>query len=232
VLQASPGGAALPAEQTARLLQMYGVPVWPTVVTESVDTAVAAAAKVGYPVALKATAETLRHRPELGTVRLDIGSEDELRAAYQAMTARLGGARAGLAVQAMAPQGVATVVRTAEDPSFGALISFGVGGVATDLLGDRSFRVLPLTDVDAAELVRAVRAAPLLLGYRGTEPVDVAALEQLLLRVARLADDVPEVAALELNPVLASPHGTFVLGATARVAVPASRLDAGPRRLR
>jgi acyl-CoA synthetase (NDP forming) len=214
-----------------RLLETYGVRVWPTTLVTSVDEAVAAAAALGYPVVLKATAEPLRHRPELGTVRLDLASEEELRAAYEAMSARLDGATARLAVQAMAPPGVATVVRTAEDPSFGALISFGVGGVATDLLGDRTFRVLPLTDLDAADLVRAVRAAPLLFGYRGSEPVDVAALEQLLLRVARLADDLPEVAELELNPVIVSASGTSVLRATARVAAPTMRLDVGPRRL-
>jgi acyl-CoA synthetase (NDP forming)/GNAT superfamily N-acetyltransferase len=233
VLEHSPGGASLTPEQVGRLLKLYGVPVWPAVVVTSVDGAVAAAAEMGYPVALKTTAEPLRHRPELGTVRLDISSEQELRTAYQSMTTRLGGAeRARLAVQAMAPPGVATVIRTAEDPAFGALISFGVAGVATDLLGDRAFRVLPLTDVDAADLVRAVRAAPLLFGYRGSEPVDVAALEQLLLRIGLLADDLPEVAALDLNPVIVGDKGTFVLGATARVAVPASRLDEGPRRLR
>ena len=147
------------------------------------------------------------------------------------MTARLG-TGAGLAVQAMAPPGVATVIRTADDPAFGALVSFGLGGVATDLLGDHGYRVLPLTDRDAAELVRSVRAAPLLFGYRGSDPVDVAALEELLLRVAQLADDLPEVAELELNPVIVAPSGISVLGATALVATPAARLDTGPRRMR
>jgi nucleotide-binding universal stress UspA family protein len=104
------------------------------------------------------------------------------------MAGRLGVA-AGLAVQSMAPPGVATVIRTADDPSFGALVSFGVGGVATELLGDHGFRVLPLTDLDAAALVRSVRAAPLLFGYRGSEPVDVGALETMLLRVTRLAGE-------------------------------------------
>ena len=146
------------------------------------------------------------------------------------MTARLGAA-AGPAVQSMAPPGVATVIRTADDPSFGALVSFGVGGVATELLGDHGFRVLPLTDLDAAELVRSVRAAPLLFGYRGSEPVDVGALETLLLRVTRLADDLPEVAELELNPAVVAASGVSVLGATARIARPPARLDAGPRRL-
>jgi acyl-CoA synthetase (NDP forming) len=214
----------------SRLLAAYGVHVWPAVVVASPEEAVAAAVEHGYPVALKATAEPFHHRPELGTVRLDIADDDELRAAYQAMTARLGAA-AGLAVQAMAPSGVATVIRTADDPSFGALVSFGVGGVATELLGDHGFRVLPLTDLDAAELVRSVRAAPLLFGYRGSEPIDVGALEALVLRVTRLADDLPEVAELELNPVMVAVSGVSVLGATVRIALPAARLDAGPRRL-
>jgi acyl-CoA synthetase (NDP forming)/RimJ/RimL family protein N-acetyltransferase len=229
-LRASPEGGALRADQVNRLLATYGVPVSPAVVATSPEEAVAAAVKLGYPVALKATAEPFRHRPELGTVRLDIADEDELRAAFQAMTARLGAA-AALAVQAMVPPGVATVIRTADDPSFGALVSFGVGGVATELLGDHGFRVLPLTDLDAAELVRSVRAAPLLFGYRGSEPVDVGALEALLLRATRLADDLPEVAELELNPVVVAESGVSVLRATARIAPPAARLDAGPRRL-
>jgi acyl-CoA synthetase (NDP forming) len=229
-LSSAPQGGALSADDVCRLLAAYGVPVRRAVAVASVDSAAAEAAHLGYPVALKATAEPLRHRPDLGTVRLDIADEEELRAAYQTMTARLGAA-ARLSVQAMAPPGVATVIRTADDPSFGAVVSFGLGGVATELLGDRGFRVLPLTDRDAAELVRSVRAAPLLFGYRGSEPVDVAALEALLLRVARLADDLPEVAELELNPVIVAVHGTSVLGARARVGVSRTPLDAGPRRL-
>jgi acyl-CoA synthetase (NDP forming) len=148
------------------------------------------------------------------------------------MAARLGVAEARLAVQAMAPAGVPVVVRTVDDASFGALMSFGVGGVATDLLGDQAFRVLPLTDMDVAELVRSVRAAPLLFGYRGSEPVDVGALEQLLLRVGQLASDLPAVAELGLNPVIVSATGVSVLRATASVARPSLRLDLGPRRMR
>ncbi len=230
-LGARPEGGYLSAAEVNQLLATYGVQVWAAPLVISVDEAVSAAAQVGYPVALKATAESLRHRPELGTVRLDIAGEHDLRVAYQVMTGRLG-SDAGLAVQAMAPVGVPVAVRTADDPSFGALMSFGVGGVATDLLGDQAFRVLPLTDTDAAELVRGVRAAPLLFGYRGSEPVDIGALEHLLLRLGRLADDLPEVAELEVNPVVVSPGGISVLGATARVAMPSARLDTGPRRMR
>jgi acyl-CoA synthetase (NDP forming) len=230
-LRAAPDGGPLDVGQVRRLLAAYGVPVRPAVVVTSPDEARTAAGRLGYPVALKATAPAFRHRPELGTVRLDIAGEDELSAAYDAMTARLGPG-AELAVQAMAPPGVATVVRAADDPSFGAVVSFGLGGVATELLGDHGFRVLPLTDLDAAELVRSVRAAPLLFGYRGSAPVDVGALETLLLRVARLADELPEVAELELNPVIAGESGLTVLGAAGRIAPPVVRLDTGPRRLR
>jgi acyl-CoA synthetase (NDP forming)/RimJ/RimL family protein N-acetyltransferase len=129
--------------------------------------------------------------------------------------------------------GVATVVTTMEDPSFGAVVSFGLSGVLADLLDDRAYRLAPLTDVEAAELVRAIRTAPLLFGHRGAEPVDVAALELLLRRVARLGDDLPEVARLVLDPVVAAPAGVFVGGAALSLAVPVGpRYDAGPRRLR
>ena len=143
-------------------------------------------------------------------------------------------------VQEMAAPGVATVVEIVDDPSFGALVSFGLGGVATDLLGDRAYRTLPLTDLDAAELVRAPRAWPLLDGYRGSEPVDVAALEDLLLRVARLADDLPEVLRLRLEPVIVGPGRPVarrpVAGRRrrhgARSGRPTARVDPGPRRMR
>jgi acyl-CoA synthetase (NDP forming) len=96
---------------------------------------------------------------------------------------------------------------------------------------DRGYRIPPLTDRDAAALVRSPRAAPLLFGYRGAEPVDVAALEELLLRVSRLSDDLPDMAELELNPVVVSPSGVAVLGARARLAAPIIRKDSDARRL-
>ena len=112
-----------------------------------------------------------------------------------------------------------------EDPLFGPVISFGVGGVATELLGDTAFRIPPLTDLDVAELIRSVRAAPLLFGHRGAEPVDAAALEDLIARVSRLADDLPEVAALELNPVVVGADCASVLHAAVRLAPPLARAD-------
>jgi acyl-CoA synthetase (NDP forming)/RimJ/RimL family protein N-acetyltransferase len=129
-------------------------------------------------------------------------------------------------------RGVATKISTSEDPSFGAIVSFGLADVAAELLDDRGYRLAPLTDVEAAELVRAVRTAPLLLGHRGAEPVDTAALEDLLLRASRLADDLPEVARLDLDPVLAGPAGAVVRGARLRLAGPPGRHAEDARRLR
>ncbi len=213
------------------LLHCYGIDLWDAMPAATAEQAVRAADRLGYPVALKATAPHLRHRRELGGVRLDIDDAEEMRGAFAAMVARLG-AEAGLfVVQAMAPTGVATRLATVEDPLFGPVVSFGLGGVATDLLGDRSYGVPPLTDADLAALVRGVRAAPLLLGHGGSTPVDVGALEDLLARLARLADDVPEVASLELNPVVAAPGGAAVLAATGRLARPAARAERGARAL-
>ncbi len=231
-LAAAPTGRWLTPDRVIELFACYGIRVWPTVAVASADEAVAAAAGLGYPVALKATAAYLRHRPELGSVRLDLDTEDELRTAYAAMSARLGAVEAGLVLQTVAPPGVATVVGATEDPSFGALVSFGIGGVVTDLLDDRAFRILPLTDVDAADLVRSIRAAPLLSGYRGAEPVDIEALQHLLLRVGRLADDILEVAEVEINPAVVSSDGVSVLSARVRVAPPVLSHDLGPRRMR
>jgi acyl-CoA synthetase (NDP forming) len=131
----------------------------------------------------------------------------------------------------MAPPGVAVVIASMEDPLFGPLVSFGLGGVATELLHDRAYRIPPLSASDAAEMVRSVGASPLLFGYRGATRVDVAALERLLLCVAQLADDLPELASLELNPVLVGTRALSVIGATGRVAPPRSRTDRGLRAL-
>jgi acyl-CoA synthetase (NDP forming) len=181
-------------------------------------------------VALKALAPHLRHRRELGGVRLDIDDADEMRTAYVALRERLGDV-GPFAVQRMAPTGVACRLATVEDPLFGPVVSFGLGGMATDLLGDRAYGVPPLTDAALSGMVRSVRTAPLLLGHGGAPAADLPALEDLLARLARLADDLPEVAELELNPVVASSTGTSVLAATGHLAHPQARTDRGARAL-
>ncbi|RBY97879.1 GNAT family N-acetyltransferase [Blastococcus sp. TF02-8] len=229
-----PAGRELHDDELMALLSAYGVPLLGTRTVTDAESAVAAAEQIGYPVVLKSTAPWLRHRSDLGGVRLDLRDAQAVRSAFTAIPSG-----DPVIVQEMAAPGVATVVEIVDDPSFGALVSFGVGGVATELLGDRAFRTLPLTDLDAAELVRAPRAWPLLNGWRGSEPVDTGALEDLLLRVARLADDLPEVLRLTLEPVIVGPpdpwHGgrsLVVAGGTAVVGPPTARVDPGPRRMR
>ncbi|MFE2013719.1 GNAT family N-acetyltransferase [Streptomyces sp. NPDC059491] len=225
-------GVTLGTDEAGELLARYGVTVRPTLPAPTPDAAVAAAARLGYPVALKTTAPHLRHRPDLGGVRLDLTSEEQLRTAYAELTEVLGKPEElQPVVQAMVPRGVDTVVRSAIDPAVGAVLSFGLAGAPSELLGDTAHRLVPATDRDVAELVRSLRTAPLLFGWRGSAPVDTPALEELLLRVSRLVDDHPEVVAVSLEPVVVAPRGLSVLGATVRLAPPPPRTDLGPRSL-
>ncbi|PVC85409.1 acyl-CoA synthetase [Streptomyces sp. CS090A] len=227
-----PRGRPLTHDEARELLGRYGIPVRPTLPAPDPETAVAAAARLGYPVALKTTAPHLRHRADLGGVRLDLADEDALRRAYGEFTELLGKPAELLpVVQSMAPRGVDTVVRASIDAAAGAILSFGLAGAPSELLGDTAHRLVPATDRDAAELIRSIKAAPVLFGWRGSAPVDTPALEELLLRLSRLVDDHPEVVSVALEPVVVAPQGLTVLGASVRLAPPPPRGDLGPRRL-
>ncbi|MFB6982586.1 bifunctional acetate--CoA ligase family protein/GNAT family N-acetyltransferase [Streptomyces scopuliridis] len=229
---ADPHGVPLGAADTRELLGLYGIPVRPTLPAAGPDDAVAAADRLGYPVALKTTAPHLRHRSDLGGVRLDLADEAQLRLAHHELTETLGGpAELRPVVQAMAPRGVDTVVRAAIDAAAGAVLSFGLAGAPSELLGDLAHRLVPATDRDVAEQIRSIRSAPLLFGWRGSAPVDTPALEELLLRVSRLVDDHPEIVSVTLEPVVVATRGLTVLGANVRLAPPPARDDLGPRRL-
>ncbi|THA57205.1 bifunctional GNAT family N-acetyltransferase/acetate--CoA ligase family protein [Streptomyces sp. A1136] len=221
------------AEADARaLLARYGIRVPTTLPAPSADAAARAAGILGYPVALKTTAPHLRHRADLGGVRLDLTTEAELRRTYEELTELLGKPQELLpVVQAMVPRGVDTVVRSVIDPAAGAVLSFGLAGVPSELLGDTAHRLVPATDRDVYGLIRSIRAAPLLFGWRGSDPVDTPALEELLLRVSRLVDDHPEVVGVSLEPVVVATEGLSVLSATIRVTRPPARSDLGPRTL-
>jgi acyl-CoA synthetase (NDP forming) len=229
-----PDGLQIDDQAASDLLAAYGIGVLPSIRCGNLDEVLAAADSVGYPVVLKAADDELRHRIDLGTVRLDVGGPGELSAAYGRVRDMLAasGSDPAVLVQTMVDPGVACVVEVADDPSFGLVLGFGLAGVATELLGDMAWRAIPVTDVDAADLVRAPLAAPMLFGHRGATPADAGALSDLLLRIGMLADDVPEIRHLALRPVLARANGYAVLHASVHLGPPGTRPDHGPRRLR
>ena len=230
-LERSPDGGWLSPDQTAELLECYGIPLARTQPVTSEEAAVAAAARLGGPVVLKADVPGLVHKTDAGAVQLDLHGPDEVRAGYRALAGRFGARLSAVLVQPMIGGGTEVIIGVVQEPVFGPLVVFGLGGVATDVLGDRSARLTPLTDTDAAALVRSIRAAPLLLGHRGTPPADLAALQDILLRISQLADDLPQVAELDLNPVIARPDGAHVVDTRVRV-LPAQSADPYLRRLR
>jgi acyl-CoA synthetase (NDP forming)/GNAT superfamily N-acetyltransferase len=221
---------ALSDDEAVELLSCFGITLTEFRLVRGEVPVAKAAKELGYPIALKAVGDRWRHRTDLVGVRLDLGSEAAVLRAYAELGEVTG--KDEVYVQRMAPKGPSCVIEVAEDPSFGSLVSFGISGMATQLLDDRAFRVVPLTREDAAALIRAPRAAPLIMGYRGSEPARLEALEDLALRVGAMAEELPEVRSLALDPVLASPEGAFVTGARVVLGPPPTRDDQGPRRLR
>ena len=217
-LARSSEGGWLPSQELDALLAAAGVRTVASASVADADEAARAAVKLGFPVALKAAGPDVVHKSDVGGVRLGLRSEDDVADAYRSMADQIGEPMTGGTVQQMAAPGIETIVGVVHHPLFGPLLMLGMGGIATELLGDRSFRVLPVTDLDAAELVRSLRASPLLFGYRGAPQVDASALEDVLQRVARLAGDVPALAELDINPLIVSPDGAIAVDARARVA--------------
>jgi acyl-CoA synthetase (NDP forming)/GNAT superfamily N-acetyltransferase len=229
--------AELSAQDLDTVLDSYGIHLWPTIPVGTEEEAVAAAKVTGYPVVLKSTIERYEHRTDLGGLRLTLENEHAVRTAFLSMMATLPpDAAAKLAIQRMAPPGVACVAGATEDPLFGPVVSFRLGGLYPTLLKDTCFRIPPLSDEDAKALVRAPKSAPMLLnkllpdGQRSAE-LDIEALEDLLARLGHLADDLPEMAELELNPIVVHQKGVAVLGAKGWVARPLARTDLEARRL-
>ena len=231
-LSRSPEGGWLDPPGVSDLLGAYGIPLSPSRVVATADEAVEAAGSLGYPVAVKAHGADLIHKSDVGGVRLGLNSPADVLRAFAAMRSTLGDRMQGVVVQPMAAPGVETIVGLIHDQSFGPLVLFGSGGTSVELFGDRTLRVLPITDVDASELVRSLRSSPLLFGYRGAPAVDVAGLEDLLVRVGRLAEDIPEIAEMDLNPVIVSPSGVVAVDAKLRLAAISGDDDPTVRRLR
>jgi len=222
---------AMVDRELVALLACYGITIEDFRAVGSADEALAAAERIGYPVALKSFDEVLRHRIDQAGIRLDLHTPEQVRLGYESLFDIAGPWQY---VQRQVPREkseVPAVFHITADPSFGALVSFGIGGMATELLDDRAYRTVPLTDADATDLIRAPRAAPLLNGYRGAQVVPKEPLIDLALRLSALADDLPEVVELQLQPVLAGPAGIAITGAKGRIGPPSEFHD-WRRRLR
>ncbi|WP_446223169.1 bifunctional acetate--CoA ligase family protein/GNAT family N-acetyltransferase [Nocardia sp. IBHARD005] len=226
---AESGGRWLTDEEAVLLLRCYGIDVVEFRAVRDAEQAVAAAEELGYPVAAKATGELWRRRPDLIGVRLDLWGPDAVRQAYTDLVEICGDPL--LHVQKMATKGVGCVLRVTDDPSFGSVIQFGLSGMIIDLLGDRAYRALPLTQEEATALIDAPRAAPLLSEGPGRAGVDKAALAELAQRISALFDDIPQMRELSCDPVLAASASAEIIYVRARIGPEPSRFDTGPRRL-
>jgi acyl-CoA synthetase (NDP forming) len=204
------------------VLAAFGVPVLRTVEAYSAEEAGKWADELASPVALKVLGPV--HKSEGGGVRLGLQGHEAVAAAYDDMHKAFGDAMTGVLLQPMVPAGgVETIVGAIEDPAFGPLVVFGLGGVTVEILGDHASRLAPLTDLDAHEMVTGLRGSKLLSGYRGMPAVDIDGLVQVLHRVSRLVEDMPEVAELDCNPVIVTPNGAVVVDARIRIDTEAAR---------
>lgn len=214
-LTARPGGGWLPPAAAGRLLACYGVDLVESAEVTGADAAAEAAARMGLPAVVKAIGPV--HKSDVGGVRLGLGGPEEVRRAYEEMAERIGPEMTGATVQRMLPPGVEIIVGGVNYPAFGPLVMVGMGGVTAELLADQSFRVPPLTTDEAVEMIRELRCSPLLYGYRGAAPAAVPALAEQVVRIGRLLEDLPEVAELDLNPVIVTTDAAVTVDVRIRV---------------
>ena len=208
-------------DEVRRVLAAYRLPMPAGRLTYSSDDAATAAHAIGFPVALKLSAPNVTHKTDVGGVRLDLGDEAAVREAFDNVIAKAP-TGAGVLVQQMVIGGVETMMGIVQNRLFGPLVAFGLGGIHVEILKDIRVRLAPLTDRDVDDLLHGIKGFPLLQGYRGHAPADVGALRDTLLRLARLADEVPEIAELDLNPVIALAPGQGCRVVDARIRVEAA----------
>jgi acetate---CoA ligase (ADP-forming) len=227
------GGGWLTPEEVAAVCSCYGLPLIEQRFVAGVEEAAEAAEQFGSEVALKAIAPDLIHKTEAGAVRLHLKDAEAVRAAAHEMSEVLssrGHAASGFVVQRMAQRGVEMLVGVVHDPQFGPVVACGAGGVQVELLKDVSVRITPLSKEDASDMIRELKTYPLLKGFRGSAPADVAALEDGLLRVSAMVEDIPQIAELDCNPFVVQARGATILDARIRVSTVAPRPLVGVRR--
>jgi acetate---CoA ligase (ADP-forming) len=214
----------LSSEQISGLLKCYGIRFAETKFARTAAEAAAIAGKIGYPVVLKLASSTITHKTDVGGVCLNLKSENEVIDAFKSIKDKLteigkGNQMDGVTVQKMVIDGIETIIGVSNDPSFGPLIMFGMGGVNAEVLNDIAFRLNPLTELDAEELIGSVKVSKLLGGFRGNPPGDTVGLKDLLLRLSVMVDENPQIAELDFNPVKVLPAGDGYWVVDARIAV-------------
>lgn len=213
----SRGGGWLSPMEVSEVLAAMGLKAARCRMAHSADDAVAAASAIGYPVALKAVGASILHKSDAGAVRLNLRDAPEVRSTYDSFASAFGVDLSGVLVQEMVNDGVEMFIGALHDPSFGPVLACGSGGVLVDLLRDSVFRLHPLTDRDALEMLQEVRGASRLRGYRGAPVADEEGLRQALLRVSALLDVCPEIEELDINPVKVLERGVAIVDARIRV---------------
>ena len=215
---ANAAGRLLNEVESKRLLSEAGINTNATELAQDRDEAVRLAREIGHPVVLKIASPDVVHKSDVGGVKVGVSGDDAVASAYDEIVAAVAAAQPGarvdgVSVQAMAEPGVEVIIGVSRDPQFGPLLMFGLGGVLVEVLGDVSFRVAPLTERDAAEMVREIKGFPILRGHRGSPPADLDAIERALLDLSRFVDSRPDVGEVDLNPVIAHPNGLTAVDA-------------------
>lgn len=204
--------------ESKQVLAEAGIKTVPAHLATSRDEAMAIAGELSFPVVLKVVSPQVTHKSDVGGVKLNLGTAEAVASAYDEIVAAVRAAQpeatiAGVSVQRMARPGVEVIVGVTQDPQFGPVVMFGLGGILVEVLKDVSFRLVPLTPRDARQMVREIQGFPLLQGYRGQPPAALGKLEELLLRVSAFVEAHPEVAELDLNPVFAYPDDAVAVDA-------------------
>jgi acyl-CoA synthetase (NDP forming) len=214
----SEGRTVLTEIESKQALAAAGIPVVETKLATTPDEAVKIADGSGYPVVMKIVSPEITHKSDVGGVKVDVKTADEVRGAFTEITdaARKAQASAtitGVAVQKMAPQGTEVIIGMSKDPQFGPVLMFGLGGILVEVLKDVSFRIVPIERRDAREMIEEIKAFPVLQGVRGQDPADLGALEDLLLKLSEFVEANPQVEELDLNPVFAYKDGALAVDA-------------------
>jgi len=204
----SEGRTILTEVESKQVLEGAGIPIASAQLAATREEAVAAAGQIGLPVVLKIVSPDISHKSDVGGVKLNLGSEEEVAAAFDeivaaARRAQSGATVLGVSVQKMAQPGVEVIMGMTKDPQFGPVLMFGLGGVFVEVLKDVAFRIVPLEPRDARQMIRDIQGFPVLEGFRGQEPADLAALEDMLMRLSAFVEEHPEIQELDLNPIFA-----------------------------